>query len=75
MTDIKPGDRVCFSRKFLQSIFQYTGWMPEAVGSVEALEFLGDGLVIAIIQWGPDHQGRANVKNLTLSDRKHLEPV
>ena len=75
MTDLKPGDRVCFSRAFLRNIGEFSGWMPFAVGSVEALEDLGGDLLIAFIRWDDGVEGRVNVKNLILSDRKHLEPV
>ena len=75
MTEIKPGDRVCFSRRFLQSTVQYTGFAPFAVGSVEALEDLGGDLVIAFIRWDDGSAGGVNVNNLILSDRKHLEPA
>ena len=75
MTDLKPGDRVCFSRTFLRNIGEFSGWMPFAVGSVEALEDLGDDLVIAKIRWDCGPIGKANVHNLIRADRKHLEPV
>lgn len=75
MTDLKPGDRVCFSREFLRNTGQFTGRAPFAVGSVEALEDLGHDLVIAFIRWDDGVEGRVNVHNLIHADRKHLEPV
>ena len=75
MTEIKVGSRVCFSRTFLRNTGQFTGRVPFAVGSVEALEDLGGDLVIAFIRWDDGVEGRVNVKNLILSGRKHLEPV
>lgn len=75
MTDLKPGDRVCFSRAFLRNTGQFTGRVPFLTGHIVSLENLGSDLVIAFIHWEDDVYGRVNVHNLIRADRKHLEPV
>lgn len=75
MTDLKPGDRVCFSRAFLRNTGQFTGRVPFLTGHIVSLENLGGDLVIAFIHWDDDVYGRVNVHNLIRADRKHLEPV
>lgn len=75
MTDLKPGDRVCFSRTFLRNTGQITGRVPFLTGHIVSLEDLGGDLVIASIHWDDDFYGRVNVHNLIRADRKHLEPV
>lgn len=75
MTDLKIGDRVCFSRAFLRNTGQITGRVPFLTGHIVSLEDLGDNLVIASIHWDDDFYGRVNVKNLIRADRKHLELV
>jgi hypothetical protein len=78
-TLITIGSRVAFKRAFLRSTSQFTGWVPFARGTV--VESLNG---IVGIQWedrsrfagepNPEFS-RANVCNLVLADRIHLEPV
>lgn len=75
MTDLEPGDRVCFSRAFLRNTGQFTGRVPFAVGYIVSLKDLGDDLVIAFVHWEDGVLGPVNVHNLIRADRKHLEPV
>lgn len=72
---IKTGDIVVFSRAFLRSTGQFTGWSPFAKGRVVALETLSHGFVLASIQWDCGHASRVNVGNLILANRRHLESV
>ena len=63
--EIKVGDRVCYSRRFLQSTGQFTGNIPHARGVVTALVELG-GTTLAEIDWSDDETpARVNVANLT----------
>jgi len=72
---MKPGDRVCFARHFLRNTGQFTGDVPFAVGTVEAVIDYGS-FTLATIRWDnlAGHK-TVNVKNLILKDRKHLELV
>jgi hypothetical protein len=67
---MRKGDKVAFSRRFLQSTGQYTGWAPQARGVVIHVEPFGHpGLVhnnlrgprkmgrqphLCTVQWGDD---------------------
>lgn len=63
---IQVGDRVAYSKRFLQSTGQYTGDVPHARGTVAALVPLGKDTTLAEIAWDtPDLPTRVNVKNLT----------
>lgn len=62
---IQVGDKVGYSKQFLQSTGQYTGDSPFARGQVIALHSLGD-ITLAEIQWDkPGLRDRVNVKNLS----------
>lgn len=63
--DIKVGDKVCYSKTFLQSTGQQTGDTPFARGVVTAIVPLGD-LCLAEVEWSnPDLPERVNVANLS----------
>ncbi len=63
---IKEGDRVAYSKRFLQSTGQYTGDVPHARGTVTGLKVLSKDVTLAEIAWDtPDLPARVNVKNLT----------
>lgn len=62
---IQVGDRVCYSKRFLQSTGQYTGDVPFARGTVTALVPLGS-TTLAEITWDtPELPERVNVANLS----------
>lgn len=66
------GDKVAYSRKFLQSIGAFTGPMPFRRGVI--LDVVDDPFVI--VQWNDIPQSKlVNKNNLVLVDRMHLEPV
>lgn len=73
-TEITKGHRVAFSRAFLRSTGQFTGWAPFARGTVEAFNPLG-GITLARIAWADGARSSVNVNNLVRVDRLHLEPV
>jgi hypothetical protein len=63
---VKAGDCVAYSKRFLRSIHQFTGDMPQARGKVVSVKELG-GLAIAEITWDrPDVPGKVNVANLSV---------
>jgi hypothetical protein len=65
-SEIKAGDSVAYSRRFLQSTGQYTGDAPLARGRVLGLKTLG-GVVLAEVEWDrPDLPGKVDVKNLSV---------
>jgi len=68
MPDIKVGDKVRYTVKFLRSTGEYTGAIPHARGIVKKLEPLGrgpDAILIATIDWGnPDVPDKVNIMNL-----------
>ena len=77
-TKITSGTRVAYSRQFLRSTGQYTGWAPFARGVVATA--VGD---LVLVRWdaknlsgepGPE-TSHVNVHNLVREDRIHLEPV
>jgi len=62
---VQAGDRVAYSRQWLQSTGQMTGDVPLARGTVVRIEPLG-ALCLAVIEWDqPDLPARVNVKNLS----------
>lgn len=72
---ISKGDRVAYSRAFLQSTGQYLGSTPARRGVVLELEDLGS-ILLARIQWdGESEPSRVNVGNLVAIARLHLEPI
>jgi hypothetical protein len=72
---IEVGDRVCYSKRFLQSTGQYTGDSPQGRGTVTALLPLGE-TTLAQIDWNiPDLPKRVNVANLSrVTDKGIMEP-
>ncbi len=63
---IQVGDKVAYSKAFLQSTGQYAGDVPHARGIVTALKPLGSDTTLAEIDWDtPDLPPRVHVKNLT----------
>lgn len=69
---IEVGDRVCYSRTFLQSTGQYTGDSPQGRGVVKALVPRGQ-TTLAEIEWNiPDLPRRVNVANLSLVTEKGI---
>lgn len=72
---IAVGDRVCYSRRFLQSTGQLTGDTPHARGVVTAIVPLGQ-TALAEIDWDNDNlPERVNVANLSrVTDKGILEP-
>jgi hypothetical protein len=82
--DLKPGDRVAYSRAFLRAIGCYTGPVPFARGRVRAMaprvqRFAGDkaGPYVVTIDWA-GHLGQPDKvlsSNLVRVDRIHLEAV
>ena len=74
---IAKGDRVAYSRAFLQSTGQY-GHARRAHrrGTVLEIEDLGENFLLARIQWeGEAEPSRVNVGNLVALSRLHLELV
>ena len=66
---IKVGDKVAYSKAFLQSTGSYTGDIPHARGEVTALIPIGE-TTLAEIEWDrPDMPARVNVKNLVTVKR------
>jgi hypothetical protein len=72
---VEVGDRVCYSKKFLQSTGQYTGSAPMGRGIVTALVPLGS-TTLAEIEWNDaDLPSRVNVANLSrVTDKGIMEP-
>ena len=65
LNEIAIGDKVCYSRTFLQSTGQQTGDVPFARGIVTAMEPLGE-TKLAVIEWdNPDMPERVNTANLS----------
>ena len=66
---IAVGDRVCYSRTFLQSTGQITGDLPFARGTVTELKPLGE-ITLAVIDWGDSEiPSKVNVANLSKVDK------
>lgn len=70
---IQVGDKVYFSKKFLQSTGQQTGETPFARGVVTAIIPLGD-IQLAAIKWdNADMPERINVANLSCVTEKGVQ--
>ena len=67
------GDRVAYSRAFLQSTVQHTGAAPFRRGRIVALNPLSS-VTLAEVMWADGMIGNVNVANLVRADRLHLEP-
>ncbi|HWY87125.1 MAG TPA: hypothetical protein VNX28_10390 [Gemmataceae bacterium] len=66
---LKVGDKVAYSKAFLQSTGSYTGDIPHARGEVTALISIGE-TTLAEITWDkPDLPAKVNVKNLVSVQR------
>lgn len=62
---IAIGDRVCYSKQFLQSTGQLTGDIPFARGTVREITPLGQ-TQLATIDWGnPEIPTKVNAANLS----------
>ena len=74
--EIAVGDKVKYSRKFLQSIGDYTS-LGHLTGVVIKLEKVSGGeITLAEIKWNDgEAPSKVNVKNLVLKSKLHLEPV
>ena len=69
---IEVGDKVCYSRQFLQSTGQHTGDVPFARGIVTAIMPLGE-TKLAEIEWDtPDLPKRVNTANLSKVTEKGI---
>ena len=68
MKTLAVGDKVAYSKSFLQSTGQLTGDVPQARGKITELVRFGDSLILAVVDWGlwvEDCPPRVNVKNLS----------
>lgn len=77
-TEIKPGDRVKYSARFLRSIACHTGPACFATGTVTTTNRYGgrSGVTVATVAWDDPHEGEAvNVANLVRVEDMHLECV
>jgi hypothetical protein len=69
---IKVGDRVCYSRRFLQSISCFTGDMPQGRGTVIELKPIGQ-TTLAVIDWhGMDLPEKVNTAKLSRCTEKGI---
>ncbi|MCY2985011.1 MAG: hypothetical protein NTY15_15410 [Planctomycetota bacterium] len=75
IADIAVGDKVCYSRTFLQSTGQLTGDVPFARGIVTAIESLGETKLAAIDWDNPDMPQRVNVANLSKVTQKGISEL
>lgn len=69
---IKRGDKVAYSKSFLQAIGCYTGWMPFARGEVTRVEG-SRSWRLCHIKWQDGHESHVVDKNLVKQSRIHLE--
>lgn len=70
---VSVGDKVCYSRQFLQSTGQQTGDVPFARGTVTAITKLGETM-LAEIEWNQqDLPNRVNVANLSKVTQKGIQ--
>jgi len=75
VADFAVGDKVCYSRTFLQSTGQQTGDVPFARGIVTAIEPLGE-TKLAVIAWDkPDFPERVNIVNLSKVTTKGISEL
>jgi hypothetical protein len=71
---IQVGDKVKYSRAFLQSAGMHTGDIPFASGVVRKLQRVTPDFILATIDWNtPEAPAKVNVKNLVSDSRLHLE--
>jgi len=62
---MKIGDKVAYSKKFLQSISEYSGDMPHGRGVITKIIPLGE-TKLAEIDWNLDLPRKVNTANLVL---------
>lgn len=74
MTEPTVGDRVCFSRKHLQSIFCVSGPYAHMEGVITEIKEYGK-LKLAIVDDGNKKPLKVIIQNLIKVDEKHKEPV
>jgi hypothetical protein len=73
---IAVGDRVCYSRAFLQSTGHLTGDVPFARGVVQRLVPLGESTLAEITWDQPDLPARVQVANLSrVTEKGIIEPI
>lgn len=73
--DIRPGDGVAYSARFLRAIGCQTGPMPAARGRVTAVRRYA-GVTLAAVAWNdPTMPESVNVANLVRATDMHLECV
>lgn len=73
---IAVGDRVCYSRTFLQNTGQQTGSVPFARGVVQRLIPLGESTLAEIAWDQPDLPARVHVANLSrVTEKGIIEPL
>jgi hypothetical protein len=70
---IKVGDKVAYSKTFLQSTGSYIGDIPFARGEVTALISLGETTLAEIAWDNADMPSRVNLKNLVTVQRIAFE--
>jgi hypothetical protein len=74
-TDIRPGDGVAYSARFLRSIVCQTGRMPAARGRVTAVRSYA-GTTLATVAWhDPSMPDAVNVANLVRVEDMAMECV
>jgi hypothetical protein len=67
---MKIGDKVAFSKQWLQSTSQYAGDIPHARGKITELVNITDELIVATVAWDKfDIPAKVNIKNLVLVER------
>lgn len=62
---IQVGDRVAFSKQWLQSTGQLTGDIPFARGTVKELKPLGETILVTVDWNDPNIPQKVNVSNLS----------
>ena len=64
------GDKVAFSKQWLQSTCQYMGDIPHARGEVTELITVTNEVIVAVIRWDRfDIPTRINTRNLVLVEK------
>lgn len=69
---IKVGDKVCYSKRFLQSTGQYTGDLPFARGIVTALKSYGEMTIATVDFGGDDSEAKVAIANLSRVTEKGI---
>lgn len=74
--EIKIGDKVKYSVKWLKSTGNYTGILPHATGIVMSRDKVSVGMILATVDWGKYKEEvpeRVNVRNLVLVGKPELD--